>query len=248
MDISVAEYVEILKRSSLPTIVVEGVDDIVVYRYFEDRLSAWGVSLMPVGGRGAAIDIFKRREELSHLALAFVVDRDSFVHTGVPDDLNSEILIFTDGYSIENDVFRDGELFGLLRADERDGFLQELTQFLEWYALAMSRRLSGMDCPIATHPDRVFAEYESLTALGADEEYPQQLLSLIREDYQKVLRGKSLMPLLVRKTNYKGRVPRHNSHAMLEMVAARPGALLNGIYGRIVQALNLQASVQVEVF
>lgn len=248
MDVSVDEFIATLRRSSLPTIIVEGIDDIVVYRYFEERLSRWGVSLMPVGGRQMVIDIFKRRGEFSAVKLAFVADMDFFVHSGVPADLVSDELIFTDGYSVENDVFRDGCLERLLKVEEREKFSDELAKFLRWYALALSRYLAGSSESISLHPERVLSNYDDLIVLVEGEVYPDALLQSVQDDYRKLLRGKSLMPLLVRRTNYKGRVPRHNSHALLEIVAARPGKLLNGLFNRITGALGLEVELADELF
>jgi len=247
MDVSVDEFIATLRRSSLPTIVVEGVDDIVVYRYFEERLARWGVSLMPVGGRQMVIDIFKRRSEFAAVKLAFVADMDSFVHVGVPADLESDELIFTDGYSVENDVFRDGCLERLLRVEEKEQFTDELARFLRWYALALSRYLAGRSESISLHPEHVLSNYEELIVLAEGEAYPDALLQSVQDNYERLLRGKSLMPLLVRRTNYKGRIPRHNSHALLEIVAARPGRLLNGLFNKITSALGLEVELAGEL-
>ena len=39
VDYSVDELVSLLKKTNLPTIVVEGSDDIIIFRHLEDRLS-----------------------------------------------------------------------------------------------------------------------------------------------------------------------------------------------------------------
>ncbi len=55
-------YVAQIERSNLFTIVIEGKDDLLVYREFEaiyDELNCF-VSVLPVGGRNTALGIFKK--------------------------------------------------------------------------------------------------------------------------------------------------------------------------------------------
>src|SRR5579863_8723513 len=127
---SVEEIIALLKQTSLPTIVVEGADDMIVFRRFEDRLSHLGVSVLPVGGRLNVLNIFTRRGEIpAYVKLAFIADQDTWVYTGVPKEYQHANLILTSGYSIENDVFVDGNLVSLLSRKEFGRFLAELQQF-----------------------------------------------------------------------------------------------------------------------
>ncbi|MGE8213176.1 MAG: hypothetical protein ACN6Q8_06230 [Stenotrophomonas sp.] len=240
-EMSVDEMISTLKKSRLPTIIIEGSDDIVVYRHFEDRLSQLGASIFPVGGRDKLISIFKRRAEITETSLVFVADKDYYVHTGVPEEFIDQSFVFTDGYSVENDVFRDGQLLGLLRGNEREIFQEELEIFIEWYALEMSRLLSGKKSAISLHPDNVLLNIDNLTTIEDGEEYPNELKLSIFGNYQSMLRGKSLLPLIVRRTSIKGRNPKHNTLAMLEMVATRPGVYLERIFEGVRNGLGVAA-------
>lgn len=235
-EITVEEILALLKRTSLPTIVVEGNDDMIVYRIFEDKLSHIGVSVLPVGGRQKVLEVFRRRYELTEAPqLIFIADKDVWVHAGVPPEFEDSHMLFTHGYSIENDVYIDGELWNLLRGYEGTKYQAELNDFIEWYALALDRHLRDSAEPISLHPDHVLNpdERHTLLELRAGETYPTAFRDAITSDYRRVLRGKSLIALLLRNINYKGRAARHKSNALLESVAVRPGPILNDLYQRV---------------
>lgn len=244
-EITIDEIISTLKRTSLPTIVVEGKDDMIVYRTFEERLSSIGVSVLPVGGREKVLEVYSRRSELPAASRpVFIADRDTWVLSGVPNEYTDHSIVFTHGYSIENDVYVDGELRKLLRGTECAKYASELADFIEWYAIAIARHLTDSTQPIALHPDHVLNpdERPTLVALAPGEDYPEALRASIANDYSRLLRGKSLLALLVRNTNYKGREPRHTNNALLEAVAVRPGALLNALYERVEQYFSQENS------
>lgn len=222
------EVVALLKRTSLPTLVVEGADDIVVYRTFERALADIGVSVLPVGGRNNVLEVFLRKNEIKNTKVSFIADRDVWVTIGIPAKYTHNALTFTMGYSIENDVFVDGGLLGLLTNHEQNVFARELETFSYWYALALSRFVAGGGAPISLHPTHVLesGQYAALTALLPGERYPQALLDRISRDYTLELRGKALLGLLLRRTNAKGRGTNHTATGLMETVAIRPGALL----------------------
>ncbi|CAD1785834.1 DUF4435 domain-containing protein [Xanthomonas euroxanthea] len=233
LEMSMDEIIALLKKTSLPTIVIEGSDDVIIYRKLEERLSDKGVSILPVGGRSRVIEIFNRRNELNAVKITFIADKDCFVYEGVPPDLEHELLFFTDGYSIENDVYRDGDLPAILTEMEAKKYHQDLEKFIRWYALAMSRFIEGQDSNLSLHPDNVFESYDELSNLQSGEDYPENLRLKISEDYGRLLRGKSLLTLLVKHASYRGRGVRHHTKSLLETVAARPGPLISNLFSRV---------------
>ncbi|AOY01608.1 hypothetical protein BJP62_14790 [Jeongeupia sp. USM3] len=149
------------------------------------------------------------------------------------------MLCLTSGYSIENDVIADGALEGLLVGPEVARYKAELNDFLDWYALALDRHLADQSNPIALHPERVLslAERPSLMELRAGETYPAPLRASLSSEYGMLVRGKSLLSLLVRNTNTRIGQPKHTDKALLEIVAARPGELLTRLSDEVVAAL-----------
>jgi hypothetical protein len=238
---SIEEIISLLKKTSLPTVVIEGNDDMVVYRSLEERLAHLGVSMLPVGGRQKVLKIFERMSEISgSIKLAFIADKDVWVTVGVPPEYVNDHLVFTEGYSIENDVFVDGELWRLLNRDEFSRFEIEVRDFVEWYALALSRFLRDNGEQISRHPDYVLNPQERprLLALRAGEAYPDAMRDSIFALYKYQLRGKSLLNLLVRNTN-RGGGPHHTDGSLLASVAIRPGANLNRIMNRVAAVMTV---------
>jgi hypothetical protein len=138
VELDVEEIIAPLKKTSLPTVIVEGSDDVIVYRRFEIGLAHLGISIFPVGGRKKVLDIFLRKSEIpADVKLVFVVDQDTWVNTGVPAQYQSSQMVLTTGYSIENDVFMDGNLVSLLKGQEIAKFFSELESFVEWNSLAL---------------------------------------------------------------------------------------------------------------
>lgn len=231
-DLSVNEIIETLKRTSLPTVVVEGSDDIVVHRRLEDRLAHLGVSVLPVGGRDKVISAFDRKGELPAGAkVVFVADQDAWVYSNVPPAYAHPSIVFTTGYSIENDVFVDGNLDSMLAAQDERTFRQDLATFLDWYALALARHLADCRNPIALHPEQVLdpTQLPTLLALLPGETFPTAMRDRIHHEYARLLRGKSLMGLFLRTANRRPGQPRHTSTGLMEMVAVRPGPNLQRI-------------------
>jgi hypothetical protein len=101
IDIVIAE----LQNSTLPTVFVEGKDDMLIYRKFEQLLGTTKVSFYPCGGRTRLLDLYERRNEFANLKAIFVADKDMYVFTEIPKIY--ENVIFTTGYSIENDLYAD---------------------------------------------------------------------------------------------------------------------------------------------
>lgn len=237
---TVEEIVALLKRTNLPTVVCEGSDDLIVYRRFEEQLSHIGVSVLPAGGRKNVLQIFQRRAEIpTSVRLAFIADRDTWVNTAVPAAYVAPVLCLTSGYSIENDVIADGHLESLLFGSELASYQTELQAFLDWYALALSRHLANESDPIAHHPDHVLnpAERATLMALRAGETYPTALRTTLASQYGMLVRGKSLLSLLIRNANTRRGQPKHTDRGLLEIVAARPGALLAKLASDVEAAL-----------
>lgn len=235
-NVTTEELLATLKNTALPTVVVEGLDDMIVYRAIEEKLAHLSISILPTGGRSKLLDIYRKRSEVhTTSALIFIADRDTWVQTGIPQEFDGPNIIWTDGYSIENDAIRDGELVKLLKGVEKEKFNRELNEFLQWYALAVSRHLQDPTVPICLHPNHILDAHDkdALTKVNEGESYPTPLLDEIASDPKKLVRGKSLLFLLVRNLSYKGREPRHSDKALLEVAAMKPGPFLSEIIQKV---------------
>ena len=102
---TVDELVTTLQRSQLPTVVVEGKDDMRIYRWIEERIGTIKANVYPVGNtENKLLRVYKRRNEYAHLPIAFVADRDMWLFSRIPSCYHG--IIWTQGYSIELEGLR----------------------------------------------------------------------------------------------------------------------------------------------
>ena len=131
IHLTVDEIVELLRRSSLTTVIVEGKDDMTIYRWLEHRIGIDKVNFLPCGGRDKLFQVYNRRDEFSHIKTIFLADKDCFVYTKTPAEY--EEIIWTKGYSIENDLYAGRFLEKLLSVNEEVNFRVSLKNFISYY-------------------------------------------------------------------------------------------------------------------
>lgn len=245
---TVDELYELLKRTSLPTVLVEGKDDIIFYRKIEEDLIEFDVDMLPAGNKGAVLELYERisadKNSFSS-PLIYVVDNDLWVHGHIGDSSKPDEVITTKGYSIENDLYSDGELENLCSSTELAKFRIELDRFLYWYALAVDRKLRNVDSTFRTHPRKVLEEtafYKSETNLKSGENYPDEFLTELKSNYFSILRGKSLFALLVRQLSSKQRPIKFSVKQLMEIGASRRGENYQRLCSHIRSALLNQLS------
>lgn len=226
--ITPVEIAATIARSSFPSVVTEGSDDVIVFRRLEEEFAELGLTLIPAGGRKSVIEVYRLRHTLpKRVRAVFVADQDLWVVEGIPDEFNSPQFLFTDGYSIENDMFRDGELSSLLTAREMDKFHEELKLMCHWYALEVARYLNGEDVNIGIHPDHFIDDLDErgrMLKLREGELFPHDLSERILRDHAKVLRGKTLFALLMRQLSG------YSYRSLLNIGASRKGPHLMALF------------------
>ena len=150
---TVDELVATLKRSALPTILVEGDDDMMIYRWVEERTGIYTASVLPCGGRTALLAVYERRTEFSHLKTAFVADRDMWLFTAIPPEYSD--VVWTEGYSIENDLYAGSNLEDFLDRDEASEHKQVLRGLIEWFAFEVEEFRRGNEAQTDIHPNEI---------------------------------------------------------------------------------------------
>lgn len=242
---TIDELFELLKRSSLPTVLVEGKDDIIFYRAIEQELAGYGIDMLPAGNKFSVMELKRRLEEASiSIAVVYVVDNDLWIHTPPSSDVKDELLVCSSGYSVENDLYSDGELEEFLTPDELNIFKSELEKFIKWYALAVSRHLNGKtENSFRTHPSKLLddpAHFEKELVLKEGEDYPAELFTDISNRYNVVLRGKSLFALILRRLSDKKRDIKFSNKQLMAIGAARKGKNQSRIKDGIVKGFERQ--------
>ena len=119
-EVKVNEVVNTLSRSDEPTIIVEGGHDREIYEKIQDLLGKPLIDPLPVGGKDNLLAIYERREEFSSkVPVAFMADPDMWVLEDPHNMLKKyQDIIWTTGYSIENDLYADGDPISLIPPTE----------------------------------------------------------------------------------------------------------------------------------
>lgn len=242
---TVDELVSTLRRSRLPTIVVEGKEDIQIFRWIEDRIKIHEADILGVGGRPNLLAIYDRRNEFAHLPVAFIADQDKELFTQLPKGY--EDIIWTQGYSIENDLYAGAEpsLESLMNSHEANEHGKVLNTIVEWFAFEVEEFLEGRSPEFDHHCDEVVPRNQTEMDNGFCQRrgfrQPNSELQLqIREAYQLQLRGKQLFQMLVRFLSASDRSPKYSYYGLYEiafkMTTVHP--LMNRLIQKIEQKIS----------
>ena len=218
--LTVDEWVAALSHLKYPMLLVEGDDDMRIFRWLVERVGNQKVGVEPVGGRKTLLSVYARRDEYADLPVAFLADRDLWLFSGIPPEYPD--IIWTQGYSIENDLYAGANLELLLDAHEVEVHRRLLDAIIKWFAFEVEEYLEGRDAHVDIHinrvvpPGRTEMDRDFCTCRGF--RLPnEKLLQDIKDEYQLKLRGKSLFEVLVRLLNAPGRDAKHNTVPLHEI-------------------------------
>ena len=194
--LSVDEVVATLRNSSLPTLLVEGRSDMDVFCALEEICFESRVDVLPVGGRLALFELFKRRSEFAGTPVAFLADSDMYVFNQPEPEFSG--VIFTDGYSIENDILSGGKAFRLLHGKNRVQWEKLIEALSYWFASIAHRVLVGEIVEYKQHPNRLVCfSSTKLTPLGESLSINSDVLceksKKVINEPTKYLRGHTLL-------------------------------------------------------
>ncbi len=232
------ELVATLRRSQLPTVIVEGKEDERIYRWVEARIGTRNANVLPVGGRDMLLAVYKRRNEYAHLPVAFVADRDMWLFSGIPTHYHG--IIWTQGYSIENDLYAGADLENQLESDEAREHQQVLASLIKWFSFEVEEHLAGREAQVNKHCNEIVPigvtemDLEFRTQRGFRPP-GNELYHRIRDGYKLQLRGKSLFQILLRFLNAPGRGTRYNTSTLHEIAfkQTNPHELMNRLINLI---------------
>lgn len=242
------EIVAYLKRTSQPTALVEGCDDKVVYRHLESRLDDLDIDCLDCGGRPALLSVFDRRGEFADSPVIFIADKDMWHFTGIPSDYASGI-IFTQGYSIENDLYCRDFFESLLDPDEKRDFDCLIGSLSRWQAFHVVAFTASGSCKCDYHLNQIAPPpgtslcSRHLSSISFSEP-PDELVSLIGKSYSLSLRGKTLFQAILRFLSSSSRASKYSKANLLELGAKIPNDCIDRICNEIRSAaLSLVSAV-----
>ena len=215
--LAVDELVATLRHSQKANIVVEGDDDIIIYRRLVDRFKANEVDIHQAGGKDPLLRVYEElsdaeeKGDFSHAPVAFIADRDMWLFRGIPVCYDN--IVWTEGYSIENDLYSYAKLTD--RIGNKAEYDQTLDAISMWFAYKVEEYLEKNppektfesirdeeQVDVAYHLNRVVPSEK--TTLAPDLEFlpsDHERVREVRRAYHLQLRGKLLFELLVRFLN-----------------------------------------------
>lgn len=212
------EIVQLLRRSSLTTVIVEGKDDMTIYRWVEEKIGITNVNFLPCGGRDTLLKVFERRDEFAHIKTIFMADKDGFVYSGVPSEYSD--ILWTKGYSIENDLYHGKFVEKLLSVNEDVNFRVSLRNFITYYAFEVEQYNKKLIYNFSNHPYQVLRDDHELDQnfLGSiNFSHPSSAtIEYLQNEYDLLIRGKSLFALLLRFLSGKHREVKHKKKTLFE--------------------------------
>lgn len=225
-DFTDQEIAAILSRTRIPTLVIEGRHDLFLFRRIQEDVGPSNISLFAVGGKSRVISAFQNCRDADGIPILFFADKDEWIFCAIPQEFDDDKFETTDGYSVENDLIRDGNILEWMYPEERIAFEDEVSKFSHWFSLQMMRHLKGDSADLKKFPGRILdseEEFQNDCALAEGEANPDEISRITSEDPIRTLRGKSLLQIIARQLNAVGRQARHQPKAMLEAGAASRG-------------------------
>ena len=218
-----------------------------IYRWVEERIGSQKANVQPTGGRENLLSIYAKRHEFADLPVAFVADRDMWLFSEIPSDYRE--LIWTEGYSIENDLYAGADLETLLEAEEAQEHQQVLDTIVEWFAFEVEECLAGKPFEVKIHCNRVVPLGQTQMDVNFRKSRgfrppAEEIHRQIREAYQLQLRGKQLFQMLVRFLSASDRNSKYSYDNLSEMAfkMTPSHALMNRLIQEIDQTITDQNS------
>lgn len=192
---TVAEILSTIRNSDLLNVIIEGKDDILVYRQLEKKYFDSELALIAAGCRSKVLQVFDEIKNTEYLDnCIFIVDQDTWIINGIPKKYSHNRILTTTGYSIENDVYIDTKIEDIIDTHKNiSDYKYHLEKYIKWFTLAISRRST-----LKVTPHKFFNSTESInnyTTLKEGELFNDELYKLLLNEYHYKLRGKNLLSL-----------------------------------------------------
>jgi Protein of unknown function (DUF4435) len=241
LDFKPEELVATLKHSDDTFLLVEGTDDVMIYRWLIEQIGIEKISFQPCYGRENLVIVFNRREEFKKCKMIFVADKDTYVYSKVPDEY--EEIIWTSGYSIENDVYEGRKIEQLLDKSELKSFEKARASFIKYYAFQLENFRNEVEFQFKHHPKSILKVDYALN-LEAIKQYKftepkKETVEYLSANYDLLVRGKSLFDLLLIFLSHSKRPVKHNRFSLLEHTCK---LMTNNALPLLLEQINKQLS------
>lgn len=197
---TVEEIIAYLNHSSIPTLLVEGKDDFRIYRFLEEKLEGLELDIFPCGGRKSLLEVYEKKHKIEKEDVLFFADLDLWLFSGVPEEYSD--VIFTKGYSIENDLYSAANEFieSLIDKSKITDYRKAVNELSKWCAFEVNEHLNSNPYILEVSPKGVLDNrtYELSSHYISRRNYVLSNPGLyrdIKDNYTLKIRGKNLIAL-----------------------------------------------------
>ncbi len=221
-----------LSSIGLPAIlVVEGKDDVFIYKWLLEHEFNDKIEIVQVGGRDAVLAVYDevtaRREDFPRVPIIFIADQDMDIFKSGPPSGYPDV-IWTKGYSVENELYKAGEKFLMdrLKGNEKALYGNLLETITEWFAFEVEEFLNEKKYEVKTSIQEITGSKENTetnmcssfkTRRGFYSPKPCTLHS-IKTDFPLKFRGKHLFDMLDRYLHDKKRVRKYSRFTLYDLI------------------------------
>lgn len=229
------EIIATIKRSQLPTLCVEGVQDKACLRMLERNVGINGL-ILDCGGRDNLLDVWTRRAEIAGRKVIFLADKDLYVFKRIPQQYSG--VIFTHGYSLENDILESNRWRSLFDVHDAVEFELALDLTARYYWNECNKYFTQGLQPTWLSSFRLVEDHKNgvfPNIVGYDN---CALYKKIKKNPVRYLRGKNLLDCVHYGLSHKNRMTRYSPQHIFEL-SCKPKII--GNYRRLLVEIKAQA-------
>lgn len=197
------EIISTLKHSNSnrPMLLVEGPDDVLFIKKIVETHDI-EIDLLPSNGRNDLLEIFEYRS-IFGCPVFYFADKDLFVFAKEPMPQEYSEIIWTTGYSLENDLYFESErcFDNMLSSSLKTKKELLVVELCKWYACEIDRYLNNedykLDCGVNYILDLQNNCLNSQMITHRNYQDPsKESLDMILNKYQLLVRGHCIFDLL----------------------------------------------------
>ena len=225
------ELISLLKHTQLKkNLVVEGTTDNLIYRKIE---ASTKLNILVTNGRIDLLKIYQRRSEILGRNVFFLADQDFFLFFGIPEEYNG--IIWTTGYSIENDIITGSNLEDYFQDEDAEEYRKILAFLCDWFAFILQSHI-GNDGEVCCNKSLFQTWNRTLNCPSLS--YLQQInyskpvsdfITRIQEQPLLNIRGKNILDLFHYILSQPGRITKYNSSQILDICLHNHNSVFNKI-------------------
>ena len=234
------ELISVINHSSESFIIVEGLDDVMIYRWILEDIDCEGF-LEPREGCGSVKRLYRRKDEITNPKVIFICDKDTIVYTGtIPDDYSE--MIYTEGYSIENDLYKGRKIeTTYFKKKDKSIFGTVMDSFLRAYACELEKFWESKNYDFTINPECILDKKDYsliMNSLNEFKEPDKETIDYLKDNYDLLVRGHSLFSLVRIVLGRKDREIKYSIKQLYELCYGNKSDSIVNLQNRIMSSLK----------